>query len=56
MAKPTRVPDGDAQFVQLTFEMKPCAVHMVRGTAKWRRCYKCGVMIRMVDDDAVGTE
>lgn len=51
MARPTRIPDEDAQFVQLAFEGEPCKIHSVRGTSKWRRCYKCGVMIRVEESD-----
>ncbi len=51
MARPIHVKDEDARVVQLAFEQKQCAIHAVRGTAKWRRCIKCGVLIMMEEDD-----
>jgi hypothetical protein len=51
MASRERIPDADARIVQLAFDGKQCAVHVVRGNARWRKCIRCGVLI-MRDDDA----
>lgn len=49
--RPTRIHDRDARIVQQTLVPKQCAIHAVRGTAKWRRCIRCDVLILVEEED-----